>query len=237
MRHLPLGQSGLGILVIGLGCMGMSEFYSPADAGDCERMLDRALDLGMTHLDTADMYGFGANEAFLGGFLAAKGRRSQVVLASKFGVVRDPADPHSRNLDIRPEYVARACDASLKRLRTDRIDLYYAHRLDPAVPVEDTVGAMAALVRAGKARAIGSHRESLPECAAVATSSRSARNSVHMARTRSMRPVTRAATPTGPNRSARAVQVPVARLGKPSEDETAPSVQASVVAAKDPAPT
>lgn len=155
MRRLQVGSSDVEIPAIGLGCMGMSEFYGPADRGECERTLAAALDLGAVHFDTADMYGYGANETLLGEFLAAAGRRARAVLATKFGILRDPSDPHARALDTRPAYVAKACEASLARLRTDRIDIYYAHRLSPDVPVEETVGAMARLVAAGKVRALG----------------------------------------------------------------------------------
>ena len=150
---IPLGRSGLSVSRIGLGCMGMSEFYGDAPEAECKAAFDQAIELGMTFIDTADMYGYGANERLVGGFI--KGRRDNVVLATKFGILRDPARPHQRDLNGSPEYVKSACDASLIRLGVDVIDLYYAHRLDPSVPLEETVGAMAELVHAGKVRAIG----------------------------------------------------------------------------------
>lgn len=148
-----LGASGLSVSAIGLGCMGMSEFYGPADEAQSLAVLHHALDIGVNFLDTADMYGSGANERLLLQLLAS--RRAEVVLATKFGIVRDPRDASARAVDGRPEYVRQAADASLKRLGVDHIDLYYQHRVDPQVPIEDTVGAMADLVRAGKVRYLG----------------------------------------------------------------------------------
>jgi aryl-alcohol dehydrogenase-like predicted oxidoreductase len=147
-----LGRSDLTVSAIGLGCMGMSEFYGAADEAESLATLERALELGVDFLDTADMYGAGRNEELVGRFL--RGRRDRVVLATKFGIVRGP-DPMSRSISGRPEYVRAACDASLRRLGVDHIDLYYQHRVDPATPIEDTVGAMAELVRAGKVRHLG----------------------------------------------------------------------------------
>jgi len=141
----------LEVSVLGLGCMGMSQSYGEADPRESERTLHRALDLGITFLDTANIYGLGRNEELLGRVLPA--RRHEFVLASKFGIVRH-ADG-SRGVDGRPEQVAARCEESLARLGTDYLDLYYLHRLDPRVPIEDTVGAMADLVRAGKVRCIG----------------------------------------------------------------------------------
>lgn len=138
---------------IGLGCMGMSDFYGPRDPRESLRTLDRALELGVDFWDTADAYGPFANEELLGRFL--KGRRNRVVLATKFGIVRDPNDPTKRGLDSRPEYVRRACEGSLKRLGIETIDLYYQHRVDPATPIEETVGAMKRLVEEGKVRFLG----------------------------------------------------------------------------------
>ncbi|WP_376097491.1 aldo/keto reductase [Roseomonas sp. CCTCC AB2023176] len=150
---VPLGRSGLTVSAIGLGCMGMSEFYGPTD-GDANRAaFDRALELGMTFLDTADMYGDGANEELVGRF--SRGRRDKVVIATKFGFIRDPNDPMARPLNTTAAHCRAACDASLRRLGVEVIDLYYAHRLDPATPMEETVLAMADLVRAGKVRALG----------------------------------------------------------------------------------
>ncbi len=149
MRKTKLGE--LEVSVIGLGCMGMSQAYGAADPAENERTLHRALDLGVTFLDTANAYGNGRNEELLGRVLPA--RRGEYVLATKFGIVRH-ADGR-RGIDGRPEHVAARCEESLARLRTDVIDLYYLHRLDPDVPIEETVGAMADLVRAGKVRHLG----------------------------------------------------------------------------------
>ena len=144
--------AGLDVAALGLGCMGMSDFYGPADRTQSLAVLDRALDRGVNLLDTADMYGSGANERLLADVLAR--RRDEIVLATKFGFVRG-SDGQVLGIDGRPEYVARACDASLARLGVERIDLYYLHRVDPHVPIEDTVGAMAALVAAGKVGHLG----------------------------------------------------------------------------------
>jgi len=133
--------------------MGMSEFYGPGNEEQSLETLATALDQGIDFLDTADMYGMGHNEELLGRFLA--GRRQRVVLATKFGIVRDPNAPTARAIDNSPQYIRRACDASLRRLGIDTIDLYYAHRRDPSVPIEDAVGAMAQLVTAGKVRYLG----------------------------------------------------------------------------------
>ncbi len=138
---------------MGLGCMGMSEFYAGRDEAEAVATIHRALDLGVTFLDTADMYGMGANEELVG--RAIRGRRDQVTLATKFGIVRDPKAPGKRAISGRPEYVRQACEASLRRLGVEIIDLYYQHRVDPATPIEETVGAMAELVRAGKVRHLG----------------------------------------------------------------------------------
>ena len=153
MDHRTLGTQGLEVSAEGLGCMGMSEFYGESDESESIATIHRALELGVTLLDTADMYGHGANEQLVG--RAIEGRRDEVVLATKFGIVRDPEDPTSRGISGRPEYVIRACDASLRRLSVDHIDLYYQHRVDPDVPIEETVGAMASLVDAGKVRYLG----------------------------------------------------------------------------------
>jgi aryl-alcohol dehydrogenase-like predicted oxidoreductase len=152
MEQRALGGQGLRVSSLGLGCMGMSEFYGAGDEAESLRTLERALELGITFWDTADAYGPYLNEALLGRFL--RGRREAVVLATKFGIVRSE-DRAVRALNASPEYVQRSCDASLKRLGTDVIDLYYMHRLDPNTPIEDTVGAMAELVRAGKVRYLG----------------------------------------------------------------------------------
>jgi aryl-alcohol dehydrogenase-like predicted oxidoreductase len=153
MERVPLGSQGLVTSRQGLGCMGMSEFYGPGDEAESLATIDRALELGVTLLDTADIYGPHRNEELLG--RALTGRREQVVLATKFGIVRDPDDPSVRGLNGTPGYARRACEASLRRLRTDHIDLYYLHRVDPKTPIEDTVGAMAELVAQGKVRYLG----------------------------------------------------------------------------------
>lgn len=152
MKYRPLGRTGLSVSAIGLGCMGMSEFYGPHDDAESLGTLAAAFDRGITFFDTADMYGAGHNEELLGRFL--KGRRDKVVLASKFGIVRQSA-AYARRIDNTPAYIRSACDASLRRLGVDKIDLYYMHRRNPEVPVAESVGAMAELVKAGKVRAIG----------------------------------------------------------------------------------
>jgi aryl-alcohol dehydrogenase-like predicted oxidoreductase len=153
MRYRTLGSHRLAVSAIGLGCMGMSEFYGPSNEQESIATIHRALDIGITMLDTADMYGIGENEKLVGRAIAR--RRKEVVLATKFGNVRDPADPAKFSLSGRPEYVRAACDASLQRLGVDHIDLYYQHRVDPETPIEETVGAMARLVEAGKVRYLG----------------------------------------------------------------------------------
>jgi aryl-alcohol dehydrogenase-like predicted oxidoreductase len=148
-----LGRSGLTVSAQGLGCMGMSFAYGPADEAESIATIHRALDLGVTFLDTADVYGDGRNEELVGRAIA--GRRDEVVLATKFGIVMDPDDPGARGFNGRPEYVRSSCDASLARLGVDHVDLYYQHRADGEVPIEETVGAMAELVAAGKVRHLG----------------------------------------------------------------------------------
>src|SRR5688572_27984853 len=152
MQTRELGKSGLRVSAIGLGCMGMSEFYGASNEGESIATLNRAIDVGVTFWDTADMYGSGENERLLAQVLA--GRRDEVTLATKFGNVRGPGGTFL-GIDGRPEYVRAACDASLERLGVDVIDLYYQHRVDPNVPIEETVGAMAELVKEGKVRHIG----------------------------------------------------------------------------------
>jgi aryl-alcohol dehydrogenase-like predicted oxidoreductase len=153
MEKRRLGKNGPLLPALGLGCMGMSDFYGPRDEAESLATLNHALDRGVTHLDTADMYGYGDNEALLGKVL--KSRRADVFLATKFGFIRDRADPGRRVVSGKPEYVRAACDASLRRLGVDVIDLYYAHRVDATVPIEETVGAMAGLVQAGKVLHLG----------------------------------------------------------------------------------
>jgi aryl-alcohol dehydrogenase-like predicted oxidoreductase len=148
-----LEKVGLTVSAIGLGCMGMSDFYGPRDDAQSMDTLERALELGVTFWDTSDAYGPHRNEELVG--RAIRGRRDKVVIATKFGIVRTPSDPTRREINGRPEYVRSACDASLKRLGVDTIDLYYQHRVDPNTPIEDTVGAMAQLVKAGKVRYLG----------------------------------------------------------------------------------
>ena len=152
MQQRRLGRQGPMVSALGLGCMGMSEFYGATDDAESIATIHRALEVGVTFLDTADVYGPFTNEQLVGHAIA--GRRHEVVLATKFGIVRGP-DPQSRGVNGRPEYVRAACDASLQRLGVDHIDLYYQHRVDPTVPIEETVGAMADLVRQGKVRYLG----------------------------------------------------------------------------------
>jgi len=151
MTRTRLGSQGAEVSALGLGCMGMSDFYGRRDDAESTATIHRALELGIDLLDTADVYGPFTNEELVGRAIA--GRR--VFVATKFGFVRDPANPAARGVNGRPEYVRAACEASLRRLRVDTIDLYYQHRVDPDTPIEETVGAMAELVRAGKVRYLG----------------------------------------------------------------------------------
>jgi aryl-alcohol dehydrogenase-like predicted oxidoreductase len=158
MRKAELGKSGLVSSVQGFGCMGMSEFYGTGDEAESQATLSRALELGIDHLDTSDLYGKGENELLLGRFLKGR-RRDDVLLASKFGVVRDPDGPlgstYDRALDNSPAYARACCEASLQRLGTDYIDLYYVHRYDVTMPIEEVIGGLVALKDEGKIRAIG----------------------------------------------------------------------------------
>jgi len=153
MQYRELGRSGLRVSALGLGCMGMSEFYGPGDEPESIATIHRALELGCNFLDTADVYGPFKNEELVG--RALRGKRGQAIVATKFGIVRDPNNPKSRGVSGKPDYIRKSIDGSLKRLGMDYVDLYYQHRVDPNTPIEETVGAMADLVKEGKICHVG----------------------------------------------------------------------------------
>ncbi len=153
MQHRHLGSNGPLVSELGLGCMGMSEFYGSTDDDESIATIRHALDRGINFLDTADIYGMGRNEELVGKAIA--GRRDEVFLATKFGIVRNPNDPTARGVSGKPDYIRACCEASLKRLNVESIDLYYQHRVDPDVPIEETIGAMSELIREGKVKYLG----------------------------------------------------------------------------------
>ena len=153
MKTRSLGRSGLTVSALGLGCMSMSEFYGPGDDAESTATIHRAIELGVTFFDTADVYGPFKNEELVG--RAIKGKREKLIIATKFGIVRDPENPKARGVNGTPDYIRKSCESSLRRLETDYIDLYYQHRVDPNTPIEETVGGLAELIKEGKIRHIG----------------------------------------------------------------------------------
>jgi aryl-alcohol dehydrogenase-like predicted oxidoreductase len=160
MEYRRLGKSSLVVSALGLGCMGMSEFYGNPDAQESIATIHRAIDRGITLLDTADVYGMGRNEELVGRAIAK--RRNEVIVATKFGILRDPSKPNQRGVSGRPDYVRKSCEQSLQRLKISTIDLYYQHRVDTDVPIEETVGAMARLIEEGKVRYLGLSEAAAP---------------------------------------------------------------------------
>ncbi|MFY9802688.1 MAG: aldo/keto reductase [Candidatus Acidiferrales bacterium] len=160
MEYRRLGKSSLVVSALGLGCMGMSEFYGNPDAQESIATIHRAIDRGITLLDTADVYGMGRNEELVGQAIAK--RRNEVIVATKFGILRDPSKPNQRGVSGRPDYVRKSCEQSLQRLKISTIDLYYQHRVDTDVPIEETVGAMARLIEEGKVRYLGLSEAAAP---------------------------------------------------------------------------
>ena len=229
MDQRNLGSEGLVVSELGLGCMGMSEFYGTGDEEESTATIHRAIELGMTFLDTADMYGPFTNEKLVGKAIAD--RRDEVVLATKFGNVRGE-DGSFRGVSGKPDYVREACDASLSRLGVDHIDLYYQHRVDPETPIEETVGAMKELVEAGKVGTSGSPRRARdhqegPPCIPSAPSSRSIRSLPATWRTRSYRPCANWASGSSPTARSGEASSPDAGGASRTCPRTTPAAPAS----------